>query len=1150
MKRRQSRWEKLSTEELKRERDFKKARLASSPPADFAQMYRTELNAIEAELARRTSPGPAATVATAVAPPKPSRPAPAPAIADPIVRGDSAVRSAIDAAKLESPQPKVASDVLPEDLLQALELERSLYRPTMLRSAGSVLWEDDLLTLEPSPPPDDSWIAGELLGFRGDQMVFSGEIVHVDPATGRVYAAPRGQIERNSQPERWCFLPFDFSSAIVTAADAARLHTERLQGLLQGVCGESVPVRENQVPKPRAVWAQPWGFLWGPPGTGKTQQASALIADALLAGSERVLAVAPTNRAADTLVMRVCALLRARGVADVGALVFRGGIGASAELARAFPQTLRDAAYAEQLRQLEALEHRLQAVLAARMHGEVARLREEISAGRRALRDETLYVAKSNRGLVVVTVHRALQLVAQLKGEPLFRKVVVDEAGMVSRAAAGLVALVGQSVLFAGDPKQIGPVSRAEGTGRFVNKWMRASPLAHLTDPVAAKDQANVCFLHEQHRMHPEIGKVVSDFNYGGQLTDAAGVVARADVRIPGLPAGRANWVVLEAPDKEPEAVFASRAENGRGYVRSYSARVALALARAAVSAKQRVLVLTPYRAQVNELERAAEQNGLERSSLTISTIHRQQGTEADVVIVDTVAGGRPFPDDELLPMLNVAASRAREYLFLISAPAEAERRIPGYLARLLKPNAVKGLSPLQLVPTSDPFDTAPPPPARSTLGREIQSIAARGALFTGEQMTLFRRRIDEGHHLVRGVAGSGKTYVLANWVAGVLEADPQAAVLVSYFNKALGLLIERLVHDALELRGIEGLRSQVNIRHVHVLWNTAPGSYDSVFVDESQDMGGPELNHLFSLARPRVGEDGQSRRSFNLFMDDSQNVYARKGLQYLRDALGGQLNFSGRASVLREAFRSTRQILDLAFNVVLDPHGIGGAAPGMREFMRTRELFDQGLLEEPEQGPDGLFHVLYTERTGLVPKVSRAASRSDEQLSIAREITRLFKEEELQPADVLVVVPSRPSQWAEALTRAGVSAIGFGGQGGADASEFATTDASRRVRVTTIFQAKGHESPVVFFGAADDLDTIEAWMKDDDFSFGPQKGKRPVPQATTPREWEQRRRAMFYVGATRAMIRQYISAAASSRRAPIIELAERYAERLRGEHR
>ncbi len=127
MSRRQSRWEKLSTDELKRERDHKKARLASSPPADFAQMYRTELNAIEAELARRTgSPGPAAVVG-----------------------------SAIDAAKLESPQPKVASDVLPEDLLQALELERSLYRTTMQPTCGAVVWQQALRTLAPSPPPDD-----------------------------------------------------------------------------------------------------------------------------------------------------------------------------------------------------------------------------------------------------------------------------------------------------------------------------------------------------------------------------------------------------------------------------------------------------------------------------------------------------------------------------------------------------------------------------------------------------------------------------------------------------------------------------------------------------------------------------------------------------------------------------------------------------------------------------------------------------------------------------------------------------------------------------------------------------------------------------------------------------------------------------------
>ena len=150
----------------------------------------------------------------------------------------------------------------------------------------------------------------------------------------------------------------------------------------------------------------------------------------------------------------------------------------------------------------------------------------------------------------------------------------------------------------------------------------------------------------------------------------------------------------------------------------------------------------------------------------------------------------------------------------------------------------------------------------------------------------------------------------------------------------------------------------------------------------------------------------------------------------------------------------------------------------------------------------------------------------------------------------MLVVVPSRPSQWADALRAAGVPSIGFGGRDGADASEFATTDASRQVRVTTIFQAKGHESAVVFFAGVDELDTIEAWMKDTAFSSATGIRRQPVATPPTPREWEQRRRAMFYVGATRAMIRQYISATSSVRNAPIIDIAERYAARLRGEHR
>jgi len=56
------------------------------------------------------------------------------------------------------------------------------------------------------------------------------------------------------------------------------------------------------------------------------------------------------------------------------------------------------------------------------------------------------------------------------------------------------------------------------------------------------------------------------------------------------------------------------------------------------------VLCVTPYRAQAALLRKLGNAAGLRHDMFSASTIHRQQGTQYDVVLVDTVAGGRPFP--------------------------------------------------------------------------------------------------------------------------------------------------------------------------------------------------------------------------------------------------------------------------------------------------------------------------------------------------------------------------------------------------------------------------------------------------------------------------------------------------------------------------
>lgn len=391
---------------------------------------------------------------------------------------------------------------------------------------------------------------------------------------------------------------------------------------------------------------------------------------------------------------------------------------------------------------------------------------------------------------------------------------------------------------------------------------------------------------------------------------------------------------------------------------------------------------------------------------------------------------------------------------------------------------------------------------------------------------------VDEGHHLVRGVAGSGKTFVLANWLARFVLEDSSRRVLVSYFNKALRPLIERLVTAALEdkskVAAGAALR-RISFRHVDVLKSYNPGSFDGVFVDEAQDMRPGQLRLLYTLAAPVKTQDGSTRRAFYLFMDDSQNIRANKPLEELKMVLSEDVSFTGRVRVLREAFRSTRDILDFAFNVVLDPHDQHRVPdPRMRDFMKVRELHEHQLLQDPKEIFDALFHVSYTERTGVTPIVRGFSSEQKELAWIAREVKRLVHEEGVHPADILLVRLARPSILEYELEKFKIPARSFGGSQGEDTGNFPVGRVGY-VRVTTISSCKGHEGPIVFLAGVNALDDA-GWFKEDN-------------PGLDARALERMRRAFFYVGSTRAMVRQYVTGLASSR---FLRTSAYYADALR----
>jgi len=411
------------------------------------------------------------------------------------------------------------------------------------------------------------------------------------------------------------------------------------------------------------------GFLWGPPGTGKTTTLGVLLAEYLDARpAARVLLLSTTNQAVDLATLAVDKALQKGRREHCRPAVQRLGTRFDA------------AAYAGREHLIPTDDHDLIARLA---RAEAARPLSRDAIGLKAwadrvaaLRDElrraSLRVLQRCR-LAAMTTTRAAFTLKTLRelspgGEPPFDLVVFDEASQVSLAHALALMPLGRARLFAGDPQQLSPVLRS--TERGARRWLGRSAFAEMP-----RGGPSVVLLDEQSRMAGPISELVSDLFYDGALRVAADAQAS-----PAWQAARRR--ALGSVDADtPVHVHRLKTDGAwsaaeRGPVRRESAdAIAEAVAAALASGDwqpQELIVLTPFRAQRALIRQRLRARGVPEE-VKVSTVHRAQGSEAPVVLFDPADGAQPFlQTEEAQRLVNVALSRAQAKVIVYLSPADA----------------------------------------------------------------------------------------------------------------------------------------------------------------------------------------------------------------------------------------------------------------------------------------------------------------------------------------------------------------------------------------------------------------------------------------------------------------------------------------------
>lgn len=427
-----------------------------------------------------------------------------------------------------------------------------------------------------------------------------------------------------------------------------------------------------------------------------------------------------------------------------------------------------------------------------------------------------------------------------------------------------------------------------------------------------------------------------------------------------------------------------------------------------------------------------------------------------------------------------------------------------------------------------------------ASLGAVFDEFSAAEKRLSDEQQELSGAKLAGSPRLVRGVAGSGKSVVLANQVARYLKrelAAPRALfapadaepfrVAVVCFNRSLVPFLERRVAEAYRQqtnralpegvlcvthlnRLLCELSEQGHWRYLSVRQGTAAERarryrhqwndpkvvnrppFDAVFVDEGQDLEGEELALLHDLVKddPRTFE-----RNLIVFYDDAQNLYARPRPNWR--GLGIEMS-GGRSTVMRRCFRNTREVVELAYNVLL-----GSAAPEAVR-VQTRTYADTGYLKQAELVVEEGAHVRvrFASRAFAPPIVKSFKTLADEKRWVVAEVARLVRYEGVRLEDVLVLFkePEAFGDLQRLLQQQHIPGLkGFlrpynsGASGDRDRYIFAPG----HLTLSTVYGAKGYDAHVVFVLGTD---------------LFPALGD------------ENRGRAAFYVAATRAKHLLYVT--------------------------
>lgn len=407
-----------------------------------------------------------------------------------------------------------------------------------------------------------------------------------------------------------------------------------MEELKKGLC--ALPFEDNK--NLRNDLTEKIEFIFGPPGTGKTTflAGDRIIPIMLREKNNRVLVLAPTNKAADVLTSRI--------ISKMG----------------------DDTSYRNWLIRFGAtLDESLE--------------KTGVCPGK------DVDLKKYPRHTVITTIARfpydfciTGNSVPQKLVDQEWDYVIIDEASMIPLVSIiyPLYRKKTAQFIIAGDPFQIEPIITSD-LWKDENIYTMVG-LRDFANPKTVPHEYKVVKLTTQYRSIPSVGNIFSQYRYGGILTHMRQEKSRQALQVTGIPEIR-PLTIIKFPVRPYESIYRLKQlglKGGSSY-QIYSALFAYefvcAIARKMEDqkAKFRIGIISPYRAQADIVQRLVEATKLpDYVQVSAGTVHGFQGDECEMIVSlfnpPPGISGRKGSFVNKKNVINVAVSRARDYLVVM----------------------------------------------------------------------------------------------------------------------------------------------------------------------------------------------------------------------------------------------------------------------------------------------------------------------------------------------------------------------------------------------------------------------------------------------------------------------------------------------------